>query len=54
VIVATAVMAILSVQLDLSEALRRWTAALRGRMEVTSERGKGFRLRARIPVGALS
>jgi hypothetical protein len=26
VIVATAVMAILSVQLDLSEALRRWTA----------------------------
>jgi signal transduction histidine kinase len=34
--------------------MRERVAALRGRMEVTSERGKGFRLRARIPVGAFS
>ena len=34
--------------------MRERVAALRGRLDVTSERGKGFQLRARIPVHGVS
>ena len=34
--------------------MRERVAALGGRLEVTSERGRGFELSARIPVSALS